>query len=114
MANLKGFKSYDVWAQDMANMLKYDGLWGTISGKEHIPTLPTPPKAPQDGRTTPTTSSEDKEYRAELKHQTEELNKWNMRNDKACALFMLTADARPRVHIQKLENAAEIWNTLQK
>ena len=106
IAKLNGFDNYDVWAQNMTNLLKYDSLWSITSDKELELKIPSSSGKFTEGENIPTTVSPaaDREYQMMLKRRRKKINKWNRSNDKTCLLIMLTAKAEPRVHIQKLNN----------
>jgi len=93
---LKGSENYESWKVDATSALKAKGLWWVTSGKLEKPEIP-------DSKAT---TAAKKEYASTLLH-------WEDKNDRACGMITFSTEQGPRVHIVKIENAIQMWSTLQ-
>ena len=93
---LKGEANYNSWKTDVSTVLMAKGLWQVTSGELEKPIIPT------GELTTQAKNTYDKK-----------LMTWQDKNDQVCTTIILNTGSGPRMHIENVGLAAEIWAILE-
>lgn len=114
---LTGEENYKAWKAAMENICVVDNILSIIRGIEKRPNEqdePIPPLDDEDPSKWPTFKEEMRQCMIELKEHRKEQKEWDKRNLLARSRIRLSCEESPQVHIEDMEDAAEMWKTLRR